>query len=264
MTALRLPIAGLVVDPSPFNGQVPPGGLAGAGDFTNGTALGIRPTWQGGPYPLGALAALELPLPRAYNESVGFRRGARPLPAVSSSFGSVVRSATHVTSRVQAVNYARAGYHAARRLADTNPAEREAWQRVAQFYAFVHDLDSWVQSRVDVVFDEPLRDRYVNDLRQKLAFADAESAKLRPAPSAKLRPAPSAPLPPRSTPLPSTATEIVPMSAPIPDAPGVAPRKPLPIAAIAGIAGAILIVIGIMATRKRGSDLGDLPATDAP
>ena len=230
------------------------GGLAGTGDFTNGTALGIRPTWQGGTYPLGALAALELPLPRAYNESVGFRRGARPLPAVSSSYGSIVRSATHVTSRVQAVNYARAGYHAARRLADTNPAEREAWQRVAQFYAFAHDLDSWVQSRVDVVFDETLRDRYVNDLRQKLAFADAESAKLRPAPpplpakiERKSAPIPDAPIP----------------DAPIPDAP-VVPRKPFPIAVIAGIAGAILIIYGIVATRKRDSGLGDLPATDAP
>ena len=145
--------------------------------------------WPARISPFSGLGALELPLPRSYDATKGFRVGARPLPLPDRAFGIVVRSATYVGTRPQAVNYARGGYHAARKLAGEQPVAREAWLRVAQLYGFVHDLDLWVQSRPDVVFDEPLRDRYLADLRGKLRFADGEADKLRKAAPAP-RPAP--------------------------------------------------------------------------
>ena len=114
------------------------------------------------------------PLPRSYQPDRGFVELARPLLALT---GVPVASAMHVTTRSEAVNYARAGYHAARRKAESE--RRTEWNRVAQYYAFVHDLDAWLRLWLEADSDER---RIVDDLRWKLRFADAESSRVQSLP----------------------------------------------------------------------------------
>ena len=157
--------------------------------------LGAVHPWPSRLDPFAGMGALTFPLPTKYDAARGFAVGARPLPAPRAKFGAVVRRWDSVTSRTQAVNYARAGYAASRKAATSDTKNREAWQRVAQLYAFVHDLDFWIQSGKDVPTDEATRDKYVTDLRGKLRFADAESDKLRKATKPTAAPGPTVQVP---------------------------------------------------------------------